>query len=87
MDVFENEAFLVVTDIVIVTILILYRQICMLIPLCLLCAIHFHTVDMLLCTLFISQSWKDDRKCTRNCCPGAKHEISFLLDQTYNGDW
>ncbi len=37
---------------------------------CLLCAIRFHTIatDVLLYTLFISQSYKDDRKFTRKCC-------------------
>ncbi len=37
---------------------------------CLLCAIRFRTIatDVLLYTLFISQSYKDDRKFTRKCC-------------------
>ncbi len=38
--------------------------------LCLLCAIHFPTIatDVLLCTLFMSQSCKDDRTFTQDCC-------------------
>ncbi len=54
-----------------------------LLALCLLCAIHFHTIDtdVFLCTLFIPQSCKDDRKFTHNCCPVAKHEGSSVLDQ------
>ncbi len=50
---------------------------------CLLCAISFHTFAkyMLLCTLLILQSCKDDRTFPPNSCPAAKHKGSCVLDQ------
>ncbi len=63
---FENDdAYLVMCHIISIYIYV-YTSI----ALFTICAIHFHTIatDVLLCTLFISQSCKDERKCTCDCC-------------------